>query len=77
MKYDIDLPADVDRRLPEPKESVTSPRQIVSRALTYLQNQQGRMRYPEYRKLGLPITSSQIGDQGTELPPEGNGKVLE
>lgn len=44
--------------LPEEGESETSPRHIVSGALTYLQNQQSRMNYPRYRKLGLPITSS-------------------
>jgi hypothetical protein len=53
--------------LPEPEESETSPRQIVSKALTYLQNQQGRMRYPEYRKLGLPITSSHMESAIKEL----------
>jgi hypothetical protein len=53
--------------LPNPQESATSPRSIVSRALTYLQNQQGRMRYPEYRKLGLPITSSHMESAIKEL----------
>ena len=36
----------------------TDPRRIVQRTLTYLVNQQSRMNYPEYRRLGLPITSS-------------------
>jgi hypothetical protein len=53
--------------LPEPGESETSPRQIVSKALTYLQNQQDKMRYPEYRKLGLPITSSHMESGIKEL----------
>lgn len=44
--------------LPTDDESDTSPRKIVDRALTYLQNQKSRMNYPRYRKLGLPITSS-------------------
>jgi hypothetical protein len=44
--------------LPTNDESDTSPRKIVDRALTYLQNQKSRMDYPRYRKLGLPITSS-------------------
>ena len=44
--------------LPTDDESDTSPRKIVDRALTYLQNQKSRMDYPRYRKLGLPITSS-------------------
>ncbi len=44
--------------LPTDDDGDTSPRKIVSRALTYLQNQRSRMDYPRYRKLGLPITSS-------------------
>jgi hypothetical protein len=38
----------------------TSPAAIVARTLGYLKNQQSRMKYPEYRQLGLPITSSHI-----------------
>jgi hypothetical protein len=44
--------------LPEGDEPETSPRQVVARTLTYLGNQQGKMRYDEYRRQGLPITSS-------------------
>jgi hypothetical protein len=44
--------------LPEKDEPETSPRQIVAKSLTYLRNQQGKMRYDEYRRQGLPITSS-------------------
>jgi hypothetical protein len=44
--------------LPEKDEPETSPRQVVARALTYLGNQQGKMHYDEYRRQGLPITSS-------------------
>jgi hypothetical protein len=43
---------------PEPDEPETSPRQVVQRTLTYLRNQQGKMRYDAYRRQGLPITSS-------------------
>jgi hypothetical protein len=39
-------------------ESETSPRSIVAKALGYLSNHQDKMRYDEYRKEGLPITSS-------------------
>jgi hypothetical protein len=38
----------------------TSPRQIVAQALTYLQNHQSQMHYAEYRRQGLPITSSYV-----------------
>ncbi len=44
--------------LPEKDEPETSPRPVVARALTYLRNQQDKMRYDEYRRQGLPITSS-------------------
>lgn len=40
--------------------SETDPRRIVADALTYLRNQQSRMNYPEYRRLGLPIVSSHV-----------------
>ena len=46
--------------LPEPGEPETSPRPVVARTLTYLNNQQDKMRYDEYRRQGLPITSSLI-----------------
>lgn len=46
--------------LPADNESEESPRQKVAEALRYLQNQQTRMRYDEYRRQGLPITSSHI-----------------
>jgi hypothetical protein len=38
----------------------TSPAAIVAKTLGYLKNQRGRMRYDQYRKRGLPITSSHI-----------------
>jgi hypothetical protein len=46
--------------LPEENESNESPRSKVADALRYLENQKSRMRYDEYRRLGLPITSSHI-----------------
>lgn len=46
--------------LPGKDESETSPRKIVAKTLGYLKNQRSRMKYAEYRKLGLPITSSHI-----------------
>jgi hypothetical protein len=36
------------------------PRQRLHRALVYFTNNASHMHYPEYRKLGLPITSSHI-----------------
>jgi len=46
---------------PPPDDAEPSdPRQRVARALTYYTNNQQRMRYPAYRREGLPLTSSQI-----------------
>lgn len=45
---------------PTDKDAETSPRKIVADALRYVENQRSRMKYAEYRRLGLPITSSSI-----------------
>ncbi len=45
--------------VPEPKETGT-PRAQVANSLAYLTNQRERMKYDQYRKQGLPITSSPI-----------------
>jgi len=45
---------------PDKDESETSPRKIVARTLGYLKNQRSRMKYHEYRRIGLPVTSSYI-----------------
>jgi len=45
---------------PAEDEPETSPRRIVADTLRYLTNQQSRMKYAEYRRQGLPITSSHI-----------------
>jgi hypothetical protein len=45
---------------PQEDDPETSPRQIVARTLGYLQNQRARMHYPQYRRQGLPITSSHV-----------------
>jgi hypothetical protein len=46
--------------VPEKDDPEHSPRCLVADALRYLTNQQPRMRYDEYRRQGLPITSSHI-----------------
>jgi hypothetical protein len=43
---------------PSEGESEASPRSIVAKALGYLSNHQDKMKYDEYRRDGLPITSS-------------------
>lgn len=43
---------------PAEGESGTSPRSVVAKALGYLSNHRDKMKYDEYRRDGLPITSS-------------------
>lgn len=45
---------------PTDDDGDTSPRRLVADTLTYLQNQQERMNYPEYRRQGLPLTSAHM-----------------
>jgi len=45
---------------PPPKAEASDPRQPVHRAITYYENHRSRMNYPEYRRRGLPLTSSHI-----------------
>jgi len=54
--------AERSRELGPPGEDdpATSPRRLVHEALTYLRNHQAFMNYAQYRRLGLPITSSLI-----------------
>lgn len=59
-----DLIAALQQRLSELpaviKGDSTSAQSIVFTALRYITNNKGRMNYPEYRRLGLPITTSMI-----------------
>lgn len=45
---------------PEKSEGETSPRTKLAEALGYLRNQRERMKYAEYRRAGLPITTSRV-----------------
>jgi len=45
---------------PNKETSKTAPSAIVATSLGYLRNQRTRMNYPEYRKQGLPITSTYV-----------------
>lgn len=51
-QQEIGSPADTD--------SDDSARAVVARTLGYLRNQQSRMNYAEYRRKGLPITTSHV-----------------
>jgi hypothetical protein len=62
-----DVIADMEARLAqqEPhtgsgKLSATDPREVLRRTIGYLRNNQDRMNYVEYRKQGLPVTSSMV-----------------
>ncbi|MFI5382493.1 MAG: hypothetical protein ACHRHE_24650 [Tepidisphaerales bacterium] len=50
----------VELGVPEAADGETSPRRLVADALTYLQNHKDKMRYDEYRRQGLPLTSSHM-----------------
>jgi hypothetical protein len=45
---------------PEKGESETSARRVVAKSLRYLTNNQQKMKYPEYRRQGLPLVSSLV-----------------
>ena len=45
---------------PPPDASPSDLREPVNRALVYYENHRSRMNYPQYRRLGLPLTSSHI-----------------
>jgi hypothetical protein len=62
-----DVIADMEARLVqmEPhtgpgKLPATDPREVLRRTIGYLRNNQDHMNYPEYRKQGLPVTSSLV-----------------
>jgi hypothetical protein len=45
---------------PEATDGETHPRVCLAEARCYFENQQGRMTYAEYRRAGLPITTSHV-----------------
>jgi len=45
---------------PSNDDAETHPRQVVARSLAYLRNHQSQMGYADYRRRGLPITSSYV-----------------
>jgi len=60
-----DVLAELDaeqERIGEPPEDAeaTDPRVILTRGRGYLTNNAQRMKYPEYRRSGLPVTSSWV-----------------
>jgi len=56
-----DLEARLAQREPHHgKLPATDPREVLRRTIGYLRNNQDRMNYVEYRKQGLPVTSSMV-----------------
>jgi hypothetical protein len=56
-----ELQAAADRLGPPPAETPeTDPRRVLAETLRYVTNNQTRMDYPRYRKLGLPISSAPV-----------------
>jgi hypothetical protein len=45
---------------PSPEAPDTDPRRVLAETLRYVTNNQGRMDYPRYRKLGLPLSSAPV-----------------
>jgi hypothetical protein len=44
--------------LPSADAPEADPRRVIARTITYLDNNQSRMDYPEYRRQGLPVTTA-------------------
>jgi len=74
---------------PEEDPPDSDARVVLAKAVTYLENNQDRMDYPSYRRLGLPVTSSAVESlikefnyrvKGTEKfwnRPEGTERILQ
>ncbi len=45
---------------PPQEASAEDPRSVLAEAVTYVTNNRGRMKYPEYRRQGLPISSAPV-----------------
>jgi hypothetical protein len=50
----------IGRPPPGEELAATDPRRVVAEALSYFGHNEGRMKYPEYRRAGLPVTSSLV-----------------
>jgi hypothetical protein len=79
-----------DRMGPAPPEAVEhDPRRLVAKTITYLEHNEPRMNYPEYRRQGMPVTTAWMESlvkeinyraKGTEMfwnDPEGAEAILQ
>jgi hypothetical protein len=74
---------------PPPEAPDTDPRAVIATTVTYLENNRGRMKYPEYRRAGMPVTTAWMESlvkevnyrvKGTEMfwnNPEGAEAILQ
>jgi len=72
-----------------PEAGEEDPRRVVAKTIAYLENNRDRMKYPEYRRKGLPITTAWMESlvkemnyrvKGTEMfwnDPEGAEAILQ
>jgi hypothetical protein len=61
VKKLLAAPRDAARQLGPPEEAKEGdPRQVLAEALSYVTNNRDEMDYPEYRRLGLPISSAPV-----------------
>ncbi len=77
------------RGLPDKDTPDSDPRQILVTTINYLENNQDRMKYPEYRRAGLPVTTAWMESlvkemnyrvKGTEMfwnDPDGAEAILQ
>ena len=77
------------RGVPDKDTPDSDPRQILATTINYLENNQDRMKYPEYRQAGLPVTTAWMESlvkemnyrvKGTEMfwnDPEGAEAILQ
>lgn len=64
----------VGRPPPGEELAATDPRRVLAEALSYLRNNTERMNYPEYRRQGLPTTSSLVESLVGEFNARVKGK---
>lgn len=74
---------------PDDETPENDPRAIVAKTITYLEHNQGRMKYPDYRREGMPVTTAWMESlvkelnyrvKGTEMfwnDPEGAEAILQ
>ena len=77
------------RGVPDQDTPANDPRQILATTINYLENNQDRMKYPEYRRAGLPVTTAWMESlvkemnyrvKGTEMfwnDPDGAEAILQ